>query len=35
MQVSAPEHVTAAVLDKLLRDLIAARPEVGLPDPVT
>jgi hypothetical protein len=35
MEVSAPEHVAAAMLDKLLRDLIAARPQVHLAAPVT
>jgi hypothetical protein len=35
MEVSAPEHVAAAMLDKLLRDLIAARPQAHLAAPVT
>ena len=35
MEVSAPGHVAAAMLDKLLRDLIAARPKVRLAADVT
>jgi hypothetical protein len=35
MEVSAPEHVAAAMLDKLLRDLIAAGPQAHLAAPAT
>ena len=35
MQVSASEDVAAAMLAKLLRDLIATRPQALLPAPVT
>jgi hypothetical protein len=35
IEVSAPEHVAAAMLDKLLRDLIAAGPQAHLAAPAT